>query len=138
MSAALFAGAGAGAGDGRPGFLLLRRGGGLWGLANAEVQGIARRDGGFRVATSGGELAADEVLGVADLEVRPLTPLLGRFWPEAAAGLAVVGREPLVVLDPRHPPRALQAPAVGPASGGNAGHQEEQGGRHGDAVPDRG
>jgi len=128
VSAALFAGAGAGAGDGRPGFLLLRRGGGLWGLANAEVQGIARRGGGFRVATSGGELAADEVLGVADLEVRPLAPLLGRFWPEAAAGLAVVGGvggQPLVVLDPRHPPRALRAP-------------EEQGGRHGDDAPDRG
>jgi hypothetical protein len=76
------------------------------------VQGIARGGGGFRVATSGGELAADEVLGVADLEVRPFAPLLGRFWPEAAAGLAVVGREPLVVLDPRHPPRALRAPAA--------------------------
>jgi hypothetical protein len=117
------------------GFLLLRRGGGLWGLANAEVRGIARRDGGFRVATSGGELAADEVLGVADLEVRPAA-LLGRFWPEAAAGLAVVGREPLVVLDPRHPPRALRAPAAGPRADEDNGW--EQGGRHGDDAPDRG
>lgn len=118
-----------GAGD-RPGFLLLRRAGGLWGLANAEVQGLARRGGAYRVATAGGELAADEVVGVVPaLALRPPARLLGRFWPEAAAGLAlglaVVGGEPVVVIDPRRPPRALVSGQDG--DGGEAGQRSRDG-----------
>lgn len=113
------------------GFLLLRRSGALWGLADDAVLGLARRGGSYRITTAGGELAADEVLGVvAALEVRPLAPLLGRYWPEAAAGLAVfggVGGRPLVVLDPRHPPRALRAPAAGAGAGQGAAEGEGDG-----------
>ena len=91
------------------GFLLLRRGGGLWGIANAAVDGLARRGADYRVAVGGGELVADEILGVVEeLRVWPLAPVVRRFWPQAAAGLAVHGREPVVVVDPGRPPSALQ------------------------------
>jgi hypothetical protein len=92
------------------GFLLLRRGGGLWGIANAAVDGLARRGADYRITIDGGTLAADEILGVVeDLRVWPLAPVVSRFWPETAAGLAVHGREPVVVVDPAHPPAALRA-----------------------------
>jgi hypothetical protein len=90
------------------GFLLLRRAGGVWGIANAAVEGLARRGADFRVTAGGASLVADEVLGVVeDLAVRPPAPVVRRFWPEAAAGLAVHGGLPLVVVDPDRPPRAL-------------------------------
>jgi len=94
------------------GFLLLRRGGGLWGIANTAVDGLARQGGDYRitVAGSGGDLVADEILGVvADLRVWPLAPAVCRFWPEPAAGFAVHGREPVVVVDPRRLPAALRS-----------------------------
>jgi len=91
------------------GFLLLRRGGSLWGIANAAVDGLARRGMDYRIAIDGGALVADEILGVVeDLRVWPLAPMVSRFWPEPAAGLAVHGREPVVVVDPAHPPAALR------------------------------
>jgi hypothetical protein len=90
------------------GFLLLRRGGGVWGIANAAVEGLARRGADFRITAGGAALVADEILGVVeDLAVRPTAPVVRRFWPEAAAGLAVHGETPLVVVDPGRPPRAL-------------------------------
>jgi hypothetical protein len=90
------------------GFLLLRRGGGLWGIANSAVDGLARRGTDYRITIAGGVLAADEILGVVeDLRVWPLAPAVSRFWPQPAAGLAVHGREPVVVVDPAHPPAAL-------------------------------
>jgi hypothetical protein len=99
------------------GFLLLRRGGGLWGIANAAVDGLARRGEGFCIAVhgDGGELVADEVVGVVeDLPVRPVAPLVRRFWPEPLAGLAVHGRLPVVVVDPAHLPAILRpAPQEG-------------------------
>ena len=97
------------------GFLLLRRGGGLWGIANSAVDGLARRGMDYRIAIangggSGGALVADEILGVVEeLRVWPLAPAVSRFWPEAAAGLAVHGREPVVVVDPARPPAVLRA-----------------------------
>jgi hypothetical protein len=92
------------------GFLLLRRAGGVWGIANSAVDGLARRGEGYRVATSGGALAADEILGVVEnLLVRPAAAVLGRFWPEATAGVAVHGKLPVVMVDPRRPPAALRA-----------------------------
>jgi hypothetical protein len=91
------------------GFLLLRRGGGLWGIANSAVDGLARRGADYRITIDGGALAADEILGVVeDLRVWPLAPMVSRFWPEPAAGLAVHGREPVVVVDPARPPAALR------------------------------
>ncbi|HSS75843.1 MAG TPA: hypothetical protein VLV54_03780 [Thermoanaerobaculia bacterium] len=95
------------------GFLLLRRGGGLWGIANAAVDGLARHGVDYRITiggNGGGDLVADEILGVVeDLRVWPLAPAVSRFWPEAAAGLALHGREPVVVVDPGRPPAALSA-----------------------------
>ena len=91
------------------GFLLLRRAGGVWGIANAAVDGLARA--GRRLpdrASAAGALAADEILGVVEsLTVRRAAPVLRRFWPEAPAGLAVHGALPVVVVDPRRPPARL-------------------------------
>lgn len=93
----------------KPGYLLLKRAGGLWGIANAAVLGLARRDGGFAVTVEGGALVADEILGVVEeLGVRPAAPVVRRFWPEASAGVAVHEEVPLVVVDPDRPPRALR------------------------------
>jgi hypothetical protein len=91
------------------GFLLLRRAGGVWGIANSAVAGLAARGAVYRIALAAGALAADEILGVVDgLRVYPPASLLRRFWPEAPAGLAVHGRLPVVVVDPRCPPAALR------------------------------
>lgn len=96
------------------GFLLLRRAGGVWGIANAAVEGLARRGAGFRITAAGIVLVADEILGVVEeLAVRPTAPVVRRFWPDAAAGLAVHGELPLVVVDPGRPPRALMETVEG-------------------------
>ncbi|MES1211352.1 MAG: hypothetical protein ABUL63_03355 [Acidobacteriota bacterium] len=100
------------------GFLILRRRGVLWGIDNAEVAGLARNAGsdltrtrGFRVELGGRALAADDVLGVVDsLLIRPLSPVLRRFWPAVSSGLsgmAVHAAQPLLVVDPRQPPHLL-------------------------------
>jgi hypothetical protein len=102
------------------GYLLLRRLGGLFGVASAKVLALSRRGAFYRVeiapiahvadtpAGAGGVLLADEVVGVvADLDVRPLAPLVRRFWPEPAAGWAIHAGDPVVVVDPCRPPRAL-------------------------------
>jgi hypothetical protein len=90
------------------GWLLLRGGGALWGVENAAVEGLARGGGGFRISLGERTLHADEVLGVVpDLAVRPVARVLRRFWPEPAGGVAVHAEEPLVIVDPRVPPRAL-------------------------------
>ena len=91
------------------GFLLLRRAGGLWGIANSTVQGLAVEDGGYKVTAGGEALFADEILGVvADLRVHPPAPVLRRFWSEVVTGLAVYGRVPVVMVDPRQPPEILR------------------------------
>lgn len=91
------------------GFLLLRRAGGVWGIANAAVEGLRARGDGYRVSVAGEALGADEILGVVEhLAVRPATAVLRRFWTEAPAGLAVHERLPVVVVDPRRPPAALR------------------------------
>ena len=72
---------------GARGFLLLRRGGGLWGIANAAVDGLARQGAEYRVATGEGALAADEILGVVDsLTVRPVPALIGGSGPRRRRG----------------------------------------------------
>jgi hypothetical protein len=92
------------------GYLLLRRAGGLFGVASRAVRGLTRSGGAFRIEVEAGvpDLLADEVVGVVEaLDIRPVAPLVRRFWPEPADGWAVHGGSPVVVVDPRRPPRAL-------------------------------
>jgi hypothetical protein len=140
-------------------FLVLRRGGATWAVAQPEVRGLVRRHGeagrggvgdsgaggggAFEVTVAGGPLAADEVLGVASgLRLHPAGPVLRRFWPEAARGLAVHGARPLVLIDPSAPPQSLLAASPGPepppeeedlraAAGEREEGHGEQGGRGG-------
>jgi hypothetical protein len=117
-----------------PGVLVLRRGGGLWGIPNAQVEGLARQAGGYRVTTGAGALAADEILGVvADLAVRRVPAVIRRFWPEASVGMAVHAGQPVVMVDPLHPPAALRIDGGerldgspdGPEDGGADGRDDE-------------
>lgn len=103
------------------GFLLLRRGGNLWGIANAAVDGLGRQGVDYRITIAGGsggsggsDLRADEILGVVEeLRVWPLAPVVRRFWPQPAAGLAVHGHEPVVMVDPGRLPAALSSEGTG-------------------------
>jgi hypothetical protein len=91
------------------GFLLMRRAGGVWGIANEAVSGLARDGGGYRLTVGGEVLAADEILGVVTgLRVCPVAPALRRFWPEAPAGTAVHEGVPVVVVDPLRVPAVLR------------------------------
>lgn len=98
------------------GFLIVRRGGALWGLPAEDVSGIERverpasaaastegatpRAGGFELRlASGGRLAVEAVLTLAaDLMVRPLSARLRPFLPAGSAGLAMLAGEPIVLL----------------------------------------
>jgi hypothetical protein len=93
------------------GYLLLRRGGGLFGVASADVRGLSRRGLDYRVeiADAGNSLLADEVLGVETLDVRPLGRLVRRYWPETAGGWAIHAGAPVVVVDPLRPPLVFAA-----------------------------
>lgn len=105
------------AGTGRKGFLLVRRGGGLWGIASSAVDSLSRRDGAYRIGIGGNAILADEIVGVVDdLRVHPAAGVLGRFWCGSSAGLAVHGKLPLLVVDPRHPPGVLSPGAVAKAA----------------------
>jgi hypothetical protein len=91
------------------GYLLVRRAGGVWGIANEAVSGLARNGRGYRLTVGGEALAADEILGVVTgLRVLPPAPALRRFWPESPAGMAVHGGLPVVVVDPLRVPAALR------------------------------
>lgn len=96
------------------GYLLLRRGGVLWGIDNAAVSGLTRQGESYRIALGEAVLSADEVLCVVDgLRIQPAASLR-RFWPGAASGvtgLAVHGEQPLVIVDPRRPPEMLRGEA---------------------------
>jgi hypothetical protein len=107
--------------DGGRGFLILRRGGVLWGIDNAAVSGLSRRqDPRFRIdlgigidgiGGTGQPLAADDILCVVEgLRVWPLAAAVRRFWSGDCAGvsgMAVHGEQPLLVVDSRQPPRLL-------------------------------
>ena len=90
------------------GFLIVRRGGALWGLDADQVATIERRDataresggGALEVRFAGGRrLVVDAVLTLAaELAVRPLSSRLRHFLPAGAAGLALLAGEPLVLL----------------------------------------
>jgi hypothetical protein len=91
------------------GYLLVRRAGGVWGIANEAVSGLARDGRGYRLTVGGEVVGADEILGVVtDLRVLPPAPALRRFWPESPAGMAVHGGLPVVVVDPLRVPAALR------------------------------
>jgi hypothetical protein len=105
------------------GFLVLRRGGATWAVAQPAVLGVARRGAAYEIKVAAGALTADEVLGVtADLRLHPLGGVLRRFWPETARALAVHEALPVVLIDPLAPPRSLLAepdePAAAPGAPG--------------------
>jgi hypothetical protein len=94
------------------GYVVLEHGGGLWGIAGSAVRRLRRQRGGMELLVAGGELAADRVLAVVPgLQVWPAPAALGRFWPEAALGLAVYAQRPVLVIDPERPPGSLLAAA---------------------------
>lgn len=114
------------------GYLLVRRGGVLWGVSNGAVEGLSRQGACYRLAVGGAELGVDEVVGVVpDLAVWPVTGAMRRFWPDTAGGLAVYSEVPLVIVDPAQPPSALRLGAgredLGERSEGESGDGE---GRH--------
>lgn len=87
------------------GFLVVRRGGALWGLPADEVSTIERTGGAngaaaFEVCFAGGRrLAVDAVLTLAsELPARPLSARLRHFLPPGAAGLAILAGDPLVLM----------------------------------------
>lgn len=93
----------------RQGYLLLRRGGGLFGVANADVVGLSRRGALYRIEIRRGRLLADEVVGVVeDLDVRPMTPIARLYWAEPVSGWAVHAGAPVVVVDSARLPHALE------------------------------
>ena len=124
------------------GYLLLRRGGGVWGIESERVTGLARSEGNgapYRVVTAQASLAADEILGVAaELSVRPPAQAVARFWPAGSDGCAVWSGLPVAVVDPLDPPRALRVPdpeaepPAGPAAGPGAHPSNGREPRHGD------
>ncbi len=102
-------------------YLLFHRGGGLWGIESGRVLRIgpgrssdegADPEEKLRIELSHAEgpraLAADRVEGVVEnLAVRPLSPAVHRFWPEACLGWALYSGRPVVLLDPVRPPHPL-------------------------------
>jgi hypothetical protein len=91
------------------GYLLVRRDGVLWGVSNGAVEGLTRHGARYRLAVGGAALGVDEVVGVVpELDIWPVAGALRRFWPDAAGGLAVHAEAPLLIVDPRQPPRALR------------------------------
>jgi hypothetical protein len=93
--------------------LVLERDGSLWAVPGSAVERLVREEGQLTVrlaATPAAALLADRLLAVAsDLAVWPPPAALARFWPEPAAGLALYGRRPVVVIDPARPPLTLAA-----------------------------
>lgn len=119
----------------RGGYVVLERAGGLWGVAGREVHRLDRHGEGLRLELEGGALEAETVLAVVpDLTVRPAPAVVARYWPEAAAGLAVYDERPVLVIDAGRPPgvlRAAQEDQEGEDSGQDV--QSQGTGGHGDA-----
>lgn len=93
-------------------YLLLLRGGGVWGVSNEAVLGIGRQEHEYHVQilsqNGAAQLVADEVLGVVeDLKVWPAAAVLRRFWAGSSCGLAVHSGAPILVVDPDRPPSTL-------------------------------
>ena len=103
---------GSAAGSARGGWVVLEHDGRLWGVAGTAVERLERRAAVLRLTVTGGVLAADRVLAVVpELAVVPPPAALSRYWNEAAAGMAVFGGRPVLVIDAERPPRALLAAA---------------------------
>jgi hypothetical protein len=78
------------------------------------VAGLTRRSDRFQIDLGDGggrALSADEILCVVEgLRVWPLAHAVQWFCPGVSAGvagMAVHGEQPLLVVDPRQPPRLL-------------------------------
>lgn len=82
------------------GLLVVRRGGTLWGVPAAAVAAVERGPLGVAVRLAGGgELGGEAVVGLTGaLPVRGLVAAVRRRLPAPAAGLAVWGSEPMVVV----------------------------------------
>ena len=77
--------------DPQRGYLLVRRDGVLWGIANGAVENLARHGTRFRLAVGGAELGVDEVVGVVpELAVWPVAGDGGFILGEALVEGAVV------------------------------------------------
>jgi hypothetical protein len=111
----------AGARDGASAWLILRRGGGLWGVRHDTLRELAG-SGSDRLPSSppapqgvlhlatGETLVADELLSLAaGLEARPFPRCLRRFFPETVFGLAVWRKRPVILLAPGAFPPCLRA-----------------------------
>jgi len=117
---------GAGNGSHGRGWLLMRRGGALWGLDNTAVESLTRVNGGLRIGLAGSALQIDEVVAVVpELAIRPVAPGLRRYWPAGTGGLALHAAVPVVVVDPHSPPCALRPDGAEP--GERAGEGEGDG-----------
>lgn len=96
----------------RRGTVVLEAAGALWGVAGGDVEHLGHRGDALRLRVAGGELAADRVLAVVpDLAVTPPPAALDRYWSWRAAGLAVYGERPVLVIDAERPPAVLLAPS---------------------------
>jgi hypothetical protein len=91
-------------------WLVLRRGGCLWGIRSEHVRRVSGSGDGFRVRVGDAELAADEVLRVhLDLTVRPAGPIVRGLVPPGSTGLGLCEHGPVLVIDPDCPPAVLAA-----------------------------
>lgn len=90
--------------------LVLRKDGAAYAIAASSVRALARRRGLVLVSTAEETLTADEVVGLdAAATVKPAGAAVRRFWRQPLLGLAMACSVPVVVLDPRRPPRTLRA-----------------------------
>lgn len=106
----------AAAGDPSTAWLIMRRGGGLWGVRHGSLRELTGARPQRLELESGETLLADELLSLASgLEARPFPRCLRRFFPETVFGLAVWKDRPVVLLEPGATPPALLA--AGPHPG---------------------
>lgn len=81
-------------------YLVFRRLGSLWAVPAHHVTALVA-GANPEVKVGDTSLQADTVVGVAsELQVVAPGPVFSAFWPFACAGLALVNREPTVVLAP--------------------------------------
>ena len=105
--------------------LVVRRRGHLWGVLHRAVGQVQRHHQGFRLAVEPEDLVADQVVAIVeDIAIYPAGGVLGRFWGEAASGLALYGETPLVVVDPHRPPSWLKLEDRDGTGEGESSHGE--------------
>ncbi len=90
-------------------WLVLRRGGCLWGVASSEVRAVSTDSTACRVElASERHVFAEAVLGVErGLDVKPVGAVLRSFVPAGCSGLASCAQGPLLVIDAKAPPAVL-------------------------------